>query len=188
MAKKAKTDGKKWLWILSYPASGRTKLKVMLGAYAHKTHGVPLEKALIGSKKLGISFSHSIARDPVFPYFILYRDLEELIPSAHKQRQRDGEKPVSDAALRQDIIETWDEFEAWDAPCSALTYDDLIKHPAEVLKAVLRQAPHVSTIDEGAVLFAVYFSSLENMRRLEDADFFKSQSMKPINGIRKVRR
>jgi hypothetical protein len=122
---------------------------------------------------------------------LLVRDPRDLLVSAYHNtrfRKRSFDGTLSDYIRHPFVgiekllvcLNLWHENSRLAAKFDVLSYEAMVRDPAAALRSSLAfiGVPHA---DPAIVAETVKFASFQNMRRLEQTDYFKSTIMRPLN-------
>ena len=196
------------VYVLSYPKCGRTWLRLMIGKALdeHYRLGVanPMEIGRMHTlhpdiPRIRVTHEHAHRaqtietgkqhyRDKTVVFLV--RDPRDVLVSMYFEASRRSTLFSGDigAFLRQSVgglDAIIDYYNAWANSAhvprrfALVRYEDLHRSPAAVLQTVL-EAMELS-VGTAAIDAAIRFSNFDNMRRLETANAFKSERLRPGN-------
>jgi len=204
-----KTDA----YIISFPKSGRTWLRILIGKTLCEKFNLPDEimlntyKVTATTGILRTQLTHDSSSEKAgYKYYelkidkrkystkkviFLVRNVKDVLVSYYFQVTKRRYKYVDNISdfIRSDeygikkiltFYNIWHENWAVPKEFLLLRYEDLHKNPEGVLVKTMRFLG-CDEIDDYIIKKAVEFASFNNMRKIEQARFFKSGAMRPAN-------
>jgi len=198
-------------YVVSYPRSGRTWTKTMLYKVLQETYGLKrrnldLYKITLGTRAPNIVFEHPQCSDyPIDENFdrlsipkkfnkmkmvLILRNPHDLVVSNYFEyttRKKRWQGDMSTFIRKRFGTERIIEFiNLWYPFCVSrndkaliIYYEEMKQNPARELKQICRFFD-IPASDE-IIKSAVEFGSVDNMRKLEQEDYFKNDKIRPAN-------
>lgn len=197
------------IYVFSYPKSGRTWLRALIGKYLSLKYNLPENRILsteFMTSKSGlpsVSFKHGVigmqynklSRDKQKytnkKVILLGRDIKDTLVSAYFQatkRRNFFEGTISEfiATEQFGVLKIVTFYDIWlqnrHVPKSFLfiRYEDLHQDPRGILRKVLSFIGEVG-VEENLLHHSIEYCSFTNLKKLEAENKFKNKKLKPKN-------